>query len=268
MRSIYQVIKDNVSNFYLIIRLSLFELKISNNNHYLGMLWEVINPMILISIYWFVFGYGIRGGRHVNGVEYLPWLLAGITVWFFISQSLIQGSKSIYSRIKVIAKMNFPMSVIPTFVITSLFYQHLILIGITIIILALYGYYPTLYFLQLPYYVIANFIMLMAISLITSTLSTIIRDVQMVVQSVSRVLMYLTPILWTTENLSETINMVLKINPFYYIIEGYRSALLGRDWYLIDNLYYTIYFWILVFVLFLIGSFLHMKFRKRFVDYL
>src|SRR4051794_35512610 len=111
MRSIYQVIKDNVSNFYLIIRLSLFELKISNNNHYLGMLWEVINPMILISIYWFVFGYGIRGGRHVNGVEYLPWLLAGITVWFFISQSLIQGSKSIYSRIKVIAKMNFPMSV-------------------------------------------------------------------------------------------------------------------------------------------------------------
>lgn len=62
MKSLFQIVKDHINHFYLIIRLSLFELKSNNNNHYLGMLWEVLNPLILIGIYWFVFGYGIREG--------------------------------------------------------------------------------------------------------------------------------------------------------------------------------------------------------------
>ena len=62
MKSLFQVIKENITSLHLIIRLSLFELKSGNRNQYLGMLWEIINPMILISIYWFVFGFGIRGG--------------------------------------------------------------------------------------------------------------------------------------------------------------------------------------------------------------
>jgi teichoic acid transport system permease protein len=268
MRSLLQIMKDHIRNFYLIIRLSIFELKSSSSNHYLGMLWEVINPMILISIYWFVFGFGIRGGEKVEGIAYLPWLLSGITVWFFISQALPQGSKSIYSRIKVIAKMNFPMSIIPSYVITSRFYQHLILMGITMIILSLYGYVPSLYSLQLPYFMVASFALLISISLITSTLATVIRDVQMVVQAVVRVLLYLTPILWTTDKLSNSIILLLKINPIYYIIEGYRSSLLGLNWYFIENPLYTLYFWFIVFIFMLIGSMLHLRFSKRFVDLL
>ncbi|PAE38142.1 ABC transporter permease [Bacillus sp. 7884-1] len=268
MRSLLQIMKDHIRNFYLIIRLSVFELKSSSNNLYLGMLWEVINPLILIGIYWFVFGMGIRGGEDVEGIEYFPWMLSGIIVWFFISQALLQGSKSIYSRIRIISKMNFPMSVIPSFVITSRFYQHLILLGITIIILAFSGYTPTVYSFQLLYFMAANFAFLISISLITSTLATIIRDIQMVVQSVVRVLLYLTPILWTTDKLPAAIRGVLKVNPIYYIVEGYRSALLGTNWYFIDHFLYTAYFWGLVLVLLLIGSVLHMKFSQRFVDLL
>lgn len=268
MNSVYTIIKENIKNFYLIIRLSLFELKSNNNSHYLGMMWEIINPMILISIYWFVFGFGIRGGRNVGHVQYLPWMLSGITVWFFISQSILQGSKSIYSRIKIISKMNFPISVIPTYVITSNFYQHLILMGIAMIILCFYGYFPSVYILQLPYIMFANFALLISLSLLTSTLSTIIRDVQMIVQAAVRVLLYLTPILWTIDKLPGSIQKLLKLNPIYYIIEGYRSALLGTDWYFLANIQYSLYFWGFIFVLLLIGSILHIKFRKQFVDFL
>ncbi|ETI69163.1 ABC transporter permease [Neobacillus vireti] len=268
MKSFFQIIKDHANHFYLIIRLSLFELKSSNNNNYLGILWVILNPLILISIYWFVFGIGIRGGQNVHGVAFLPWLLSGITVWFFISQSLTQGAKSIYSRIHIISKMNFPMSVIPSYIITSLFYQHIILIVIAMVLLGFYGFFPTLYIIQLPYMMLANFALLIGISLVTSTLTTIIRDVQMVVQSVVRALLYLTPILWPPDKLPASINTVLKVNPIYYIIEGYRSSLLGTNWYFIENKFYTLYFWMFVLSLLFIGSFLHMKFRNRFVDYL
>ncbi|WP_160725743.1 ABC transporter permease [Bacillus sp. USDA818B3_A] len=268
MKSLIQIVKENVTNFYLIIRLSVFQLKSNNNNNYLGMLWEILNPMILIGIYWLVFGLGIRGGKPVGGIDFLPWMLSGISVWFFISQAIIQGSKSVYSRIKVIAKMNFPMSVIPSFVIFSRFYHHVMLVIIIMGLLSFYGYSPTIYLIQLPYFMILCLLLLMAISLITSTLSTIIRDIQMVLPAIVRVLMYLSPILWSNEKLPPTVLHFLKINPFYYIIEGYRSTLLGTGWYFIENGRYTLYMWLLTFILLLIGSILHMKFKKNFVDYL
>lgn len=268
MKSALTIIKEHIENFYLILRLSLFEIKSANNNHYLGMLWEVLNPLIQIGIFAFVFGYGIRGGEDVGDYKYLPWMLSGISVWFFISPSLLEASRSIYTRIQIISKMNFPMSVIPTFVITSKFYHHLILVGIIMIILSFYDISTSIYFLQLPYFLIATFAILISISLITATLSTIVRDVQMVVQSIVRVLLYISPVLWTVDKLPGYIQTIMKINPFYYIVEGYRAALLGSGWYMVDNLSYTLYFWVVVISLLVIGSYLHKRFKDHFIDYL
>jgi teichoic acid transport system permease protein len=275
MLSVIKVINEQIKNFYLIRRLSFYEIKSQNKNTYLGMLWEILNPMIQISVYAFVFGIGIRGGSKVEGVvPFFSWLIAGISVWFFINQSIIQGSKSIYSRIKIISKMNFPMSVIPTYVIISKFYSHMMLLIVVIIILFFNGFPITLPIIQLPYFMFATIILLVAISLITSTLSTIVRDVQMVIQSLMRILLYLSPILWNLEEskfFQEHLyaRVIMHLNPFYYIIEGYRSALLGYpSWYALNNLLYTGYFWTLVIFLLVVGSTMHVKFRDRFVDFL
>jgi len=275
MRSFFRILKEQISSFYLIRRLSFYELKSQNNNHYLGILWEIINPLIQIAVYFFVFGLGIRNGAKVEGgVPFFSWLIAGISVWFFINQAILQGSKSIYTRIRMVSKMSFPMSVIPTYVIFSKFYSHLMLLVVIIIILYFNGFPIAISIIQLPYYMFATLILILAISLITSTLSTIVRDVQMVVQSIMRIMLYLTPILW---NLSESdfikehyvIRLIMKLNPFNYIVEGYRSALLGHpSWFFIQHLKYTGYFWLLVLILFMIGSAIHVKFRDRFVDFL
>lgn len=268
MSFIFTVIKEQIQHFYLIRRLSWYELKINNKNNYLGMLWEIINPAIQIAIYWFVFGYGIRAGRSVDGVPFFHWLLAGILVWFFFQTAILQGSKSIYSRIKIISKMNFPMSVIPSFVIFSRLYPHLLLLGIAIILFQFLGYPITIYYLQLPYFLFATTILLFALTLITSTLTTIVRDVQQVVQSIMRVLIYLTPILWVTFKLPEWVQGLMKLNPLYYLVVGYRAALLGEGWYWFSNTWDVVYFWGFTLVALFIGSMLHVKFRRRFIDFL
>src|SRR4051812_12344612 len=113
MRSMITVIKEQFNSFYLVRRLSVYEMKSSNNSNYLGFLWDIINPMIQITIYWFVFGYGIfgssgRGDVELNGdvIPYFPWMLSGFVIWFFMNQSILQGSKSIYTRINMIARMS------------------------------------------------------------------------------------------------------------------------------------------------------------------
>ncbi|SFD41218.1 teichoic acid transport system permease protein [Bacillus sp. OV194] len=272
MISAFKVLTEQLNSFYLMMRLSMYELKIKNNNNYLGMLWEILNPAIQISVYWIVFGMGMRSNRSVEGVPFLQWLVAGIVIWFFISPAILQGSKSIYTRIKIIAKMNFPLSVIPSYVIFSILYPNAILLGIIAVIFQFTEKGKiSLYYLQLPYYMLAAVALVFSLSLITSTLSTIVRDVQMFVQSIMRMLFYVTPILWDPFNnpkLPHFLKLIVEANPFTYIVEGYRDALLSKGWFFGDKLEYTLYFWGLVLVLFLIGSTLHVKLRNRFVDYL
>lgn len=268
MKSAITVLKELIKSFYLIRRLSLFELKSKNKNNYLGMFWEILNPGIQISIYWFVFGFLIRGNeREVNGFPFFPWLLAGIIMWFFVNPAVTEGSKSIYTRIRVISKMSFPLSVVPSYVIFSRLYPHLLLVGISIIILQFMGFPITIYYFQLPYFIFATVSVLVSISLLTSALSTIIRDFQMIVVSVMRMLLYLTPILWARD-LHGFLGIIMKVNPFYYLVEGYRSSLIYNEWFIVTEWKFTLYFWFLVLLIFIIGSSVHVKFRRHFVDYL
>src|SRR5699024_7525163 len=217
MRSALTVIKEQINNFYLIRRLSLYEIKSKNKNNYFGAAWEFINPGIQLLIYWFVFGtIRDRAPVEVNGVEtpFFTWLLAGFFMWTFCHQSILKGSNSIYTRLRMLSKMNFPMSVIPNYVI-----------------------------------------------FITSTLSTIARDFHMVLSSTIRMLLYLSGVLWPLSRLEDFpfLIKIMMLNPIYYLIQGYRSAFFGTDWYFITHWQYSLYFWGLIIVLFLICSTLHVS---------
>lgn len=273
MKSAVKVIKEQIDNFYLIKRLSLYEIKSKNRNNYLGMTWELINPAIQMMIYWFVFGtIRNRAPIDINGMEvpFFTWLLAGFFIWTFCYQSIIQGSKSIYTRLRMLSKMNFPMSVIPNFVIFSNFYVHLILLVISIVIFQLMGYYANVYYFQFIYFIIASFCLLFAIALITSTLSTIVRDFHMFLNSTLRMLLYVSGVLWPITLLEDFpfLMKIMMLNPIFYLIQGYRAAFFGTDWYFITHWGYTLYFWGLIIVLFLFGAMLHVKFRRHFIDYL
>ncbi|RST59482.1 ABC transporter permease [Siminovitchia terrae] len=272
MKSAFLVIKEQIEHFYLIRRLSLYEIKSKNKSNYLGMAWEIINPVIQILIYWFVFG-SIRQRADIEvvpgfEVPFIHWLLGGFILWTFFYQSTVQGSKSIYTRLRMLSRMNFPMSVIPNIAIFSQFYTHLFLLGVTFIIFQLSGYYVSVYFLQIIYFAFATFCLVFAISLITSTLSTIIRDVHMFLNATLRMLLYLSPVLWQLTILDEPLSTIMKLNPLYYVIEGYRAAFFGTEWYFINHWQYSLYFWGLVVILLVLGSKIHVKFRRHFIDYL
>ncbi len=60
MKAPWFIIREHISNIYLIKRLAEFQMKISNKNNYLGIIWEVLNPFIQILMYWFIFGLGLE----------------------------------------------------------------------------------------------------------------------------------------------------------------------------------------------------------------
>src|SRR5699024_54697 len=223
--------------------------------NYLGMAWELINPAIQIMIYWFVFGtIRKRAPIEMGGVEvpFFAWLLAGFFLWFFCCQSIIMGSMVIFSRFSMLSILSLRILVIFIFIF------HFI------------GYHITIYYLQFIYFIFAAMCMLFAISLITSTLSTIVRDFHMFLNSTLRMLLYMSGVLWPITLLDDfpLIMKLMMFNPLFYLIEGYRAAFFGTEWYFITHWQYSLYFWGLVILLLLVGSALHVKFRRHFIDYL
>ncbi|MEH7106462.1 MULTISPECIES: ABC transporter permease [Bacillaceae] len=267
MKAVIEILKEQIANLHLIFRLANYEIKGKYQAHYLGSLWQFLTPIIQIMIYWFVFGIGIRHGHPVNGVPYLIWMLVGLIPWFFISPSVIKASNSVYTKVSLVAKMKFPVSVLPLITIISNALNFIVMIIILFFILFIYGVNPGIYVLQLPYYFICMLMFLYAISLLFSTIATLFRDFQILLQSVMRMMLYLLPILWNMDKLNPAYVKLLKLNPFFYLIEGFRDTFLNKQWFFHDWIYMS-YFWITTLLLLYIGSLIHIRFRKHFVDYI
>ena len=109
----------------------------------------------------------------------------------FINQGVLEGTKSISQKFNQVAKMNFPLSIIPTYIVTSRFYGHLGLLAIIIIACMFKGIIPSIHIVQLLIYVPFAFLLTSSVALLTSTLGILVRDTQMIMQALMRILFYM-----------------------------------------------------------------------------
>lgn len=263
---VMQVLREQFSNLQLILRLAIYGIKSNYQQHYLGVLWQLINPFVRIVTYWLVFGLGIRGGSPVGTTPFFIWLITGLIPWIFISTTIVQASNSIYAKVHLVSKMKFPVSILPSVSIIANLGNLFVLLAILEFILFINGNNQILYLLQLPYYLLCMVVFIFALSILSATLTTMIRDLQNMLQSIIRILVYVTPILWDMSGLPEKVHTLLKLNPVYYLIEGMRKTFLGQGWFFQD-LAYLFYFWCVTLLLLIVGATIHIKLRDRLVDY-
>lgn len=268
MKEAQLIIKEQASHFYIILRLSKYEEKASYQSHYLGLLWQILNPLIQIAIYYMIFGLGVNGGKLIQGTPFIVWLMIGITCWLFINASVLGASNSIYRNVGLVTKMKFPISLLPAISITGNAISFCWMFVLTILLLFGAGIYPTIYWLQLLYYLPVMLLFLFSIGLFNATITTLVRDYQLMIQSMMRVIFYVSGAIWDVDNknLPEGLVKCLKLNPFYYLIEGVRDSLLSRGWFW-EKANYTCIFWLMMIIIFVIGSHLNLKFRAKFSDY-
>lgn len=267
MNLIGQVIKQQSLHLDLIYRLALYDVKSNYKMHYFGGIWQIMQPLLQIGVYWFVFGLGIRGGAPIGDTPFFLWLLPGIVPWLFIAPTIAQAANSIYLKIGFVSKMNFPVSILPSIKIIGNSFSFIAMLVITILILLVNGVFSGIYLVQLFYYLACLYVLLFGLSLLFSTLTTIIRDFQNIIQAAVRMSVYFLPVLWNVNNLPTYLVNILKLNPFFYIIEGFRASLLGGSWFYQD-LSYAMYFWSVSLLILLVGSKVHVKFRDQLVDYI
>lgn len=187
----------------------------------------------------------------------------------FVNASIIGGSNSIYQKVSMVSKMKFPVSILPSINITSNLISYGWMMVILLLALPLFGIYPTIYWLQYFYYLICMIAFLFAFSILNATITILIRDYHIMLQSIIRLLFYLSGAIWDIESrgFPDWLVRLLQLNPIYYFIDGFRDSFLSRQWFW-EKPTLTLIFWGIVLFLLIVGSHIHLKFRARFIDFI
>lgn len=257
----------------LIARLSVNDFKTKFAGSYLGIIWAFVQPVITILVYWFVFEKGMKPAaiRDAAGTEvpYVLWLIAGMVPWFFFSDALSGGTRALLDYSYLVKKVVFKIDILPIVKIVSAVFVHLFFLAFAVLLYTLYGYYPDVYTLQVLYYSICLFVLVMGISYLTSAVVVFFRDLNQVINIVLQVGVWVTPIMWNidTMDISPVLKNLLKLNPLYYIVQGYRDAFIGKVAFF-ERWELTIYFWVVTIVFMVLGTHIFKKLRMHFADVL
>ena len=270
MKTIFSLPTDIYKNRRLIFKLAKNDFKTRYAGSYLGIVWAFIQPVITILVYWFVFSVGFRSGTGDLGVPFVLYLVAGIVPWFFFQDALIGGTNSMLEYNYLVKKVVFNISVLPVVKIISALFVHCFFVLFTIILYAAYGKFPDVYYFQLIYYSICVFILVLGLSYATSAIVIFFRDLTQIINIALQVGIWLTPIMWIAETSlqgHETLQKILKLNPLYYVVSGYRDTFLMKSWFF-EHAGWTVYFWVFTILCFLFGSWVFKRLRIHFADVL
>jgi len=234
---------------------------------YIGLAWAFIQPAMSILVIWFAMTYGLKIGKMDSGLPFVPWFICGMIPWLFISETLSSSTGSLIEYSYLIKKTAFRVAVIPFIIIFTALIIHLVFIIIIAVVVIAYGFEPNIYWLQLPYLVFAAFILLTGLGWLISSVTVFVRDMSPIVNVIISVLFWATPIMWPYTMLIGNMRYLALLNPFFYIIEGYRYTFLGKAW-MLQNTEMTLYFWVTTLFIFIVGALVFKRLTPHFADVL
>lgn len=255
-----------IRNRKLIFRLAKNDFKTRYAGSYFGIIWAIVQPVVTIVLYWFVFQIGLKS-TSVGDVPFVLWLIAGLIPWFFFSDIITFATNCLLEYSYLVKKVVFNISVIPMVKIISAFFIHLFFVGFMLIVFCSYGFAPNIYSVQLIYYTFCIFILGLAITYATSAIILFFKDLGQIITIFLMVGMWMSPIMWRIEIIPMKYQWIFKANPLFYIIEGYRDSLINQIWFF-EKLAMTFYFWLVTGLLLASGTMLFRKLRPHFADVL
>jgi len=214
------------TNRHLLATLALQELRRTQAGTAAGAAWALVTPLVPLLAFTAVFSLGLR--LPLGGAPYLLGFAAAYVPWVLVSSSVSSAAGSIIGNRYLVKRVHFPLEVIPASSILVHSIPHLILLTLTATAAVVSGYarFPEL--LLLPYFALCAAILSIAIGLIVSALTVVVRDVQQALISFMNLWFWLTPVAWAATALPPRGQTLLALNPAAYVVSGYRYSLMPK----------------------------------------
>ena len=256
--------RDMVEKWPVLVNLAKREVRAQYVGSALGIVWQVITPLVLILVFWVVFSVGFRV-QPASGVPFAVWLTAGMAAWFAFSEIVSGSVHAITSHPHLVKKVVFPVQALPLVKVLSALCNHLLFLAILVVLMLVQGVGFSFYILQVVYYFACMVVLALGIGWIVAALNVFARDTARLVGVLLQIGMWATPVLWDIKMLPEPWRTVFAANPVHYVVQGYR-----------DSFFYatpftarpgeTLLFWVITLGLLALGVFVFRRLRPQFAD--
>lgn len=253
-------------NRELIVSISKREVASQYVGSLLGFIWTFINPLVLIFVFWVVFSVGFRV-QPTNDVPFVVWLTEGLSVWFAFAEIVGGSVGAVVANSHLVKKVVFPTQILPVVKIVSSLITHSVFLVVLIGLILLQDMSLSGYFFQAAYYFFCMGILALGIGWIVAALNVFMRDIGHMVGLILQIGMWGTPILWDIGIMPDRVQTVLKLNPMFYIVQGYRESFI----YFVPFWHHpllTLYFWCCAAGFFVLGAWVFSRFKPQFADVL
>jgi lipopolysaccharide transport system permease protein len=208
------------------------DLKIRYKNSVLGIFWSLLNPLLIMTVFWVVFSVLLN-----NGVRYYPvFILVALVPWNFFSHSLTAGATSITRNDHLVRKIYFPRDLLPLATILGNLVNFVLAFAMLIPMLYISGIGLTVHAFWVPLILLTQVIFVLGLSMLLSAINVYYRDVNMILEVGILAWFFLTPVFYPFEfllNSDQTImgfppaTLMRWLNPMASVIDGYRTVLWG-----------------------------------------
>ena len=263
------IVKDLLKHRSLIVTMTVREFKSAYQASHLGVIWQVILPIFMLAVYYFVFGR-ILGGKFLSSateapVDYALALFVGLGFYNFLAQVVGSSPSLICSNGPYVKTLSFPLEILSVnSVLNMLLTQIIGLVLSALIFLFAKGFlYPSA--ICVPFYVLSIFLIAVGLSWGLSALGVFFRDISAITPPLMLILMFLCPIFYPMSMVPKKLKWIIQVNPLAIIIEDVRACLLYGSWPSLFSIAVIFGFSLLIAV---IGYSVFMRSKAAFADVL
>jgi ABC-2 type transport system permease protein/lipopolysaccharide transport system permease protein len=233
LRGIAEDRRELVKFWPVVQNMVIQELKIRYQRSFLGFVWTLLNPLLMLATLGFVFSHLIRGVEN-----YAIFLFAGMVPWSFLGTSLNDSAMSIIMSEGLIRKIYVPKLIFPLARVLIAFVTLIFSLGAMFLLLWPMGARPSWSLLALPLALGLFAIFTLGLSLIVATANTFYRDCGHLISVFLQAWYFLTPILYPfdSDTFPQRARWMLRLNPAFYFIELFHDILYSGRWPRLDLL--------------------------------
>jgi lipopolysaccharide transport system permease protein len=236
------------------------DIKVRYKQTVLGAAWAIIRPVTTMAIFSIVFGQLAK--MPSDGYPYPVFVYAGLLPWTFFAGAIAASGQSLVGSSQLVSKVYFPRLVIPIASVGAGLVDMLIATVILLLMMLWWGVGWSPNLLATPLLLAGLLLAALGIGTFLSALTVAYRDFAHLTPFLMQVWMYVTPVIFPASIVPERWRWLLYLNPMTGIVEGFRSAFLGKPF---DFAGLTVSFGLAA-VFFAIGVAYFEKVERRFAD--
>jgi lipopolysaccharide transport system permease protein len=211
--------------FYTLV---LRDLKIRYKQTVLGIAWAVIQPVLTMIVFTFIFGRMMK--VQTGDVPYPLFVFAGLVPWTFFSNAVSGAALSLLTHQNLLTKIYFPRLYVPAATVGGFLVDLGIGLVLFVILMPFYHYAPGWGLLALPLVIVLSFAAALGIGLTLAAATLLYRDLRFVIPFALQIAMFVSPVIFSLDKLPRPIQYAAALNPMFGIINAYRSSILGLPW--------------------------------------